>query len=173
MNKDVHPLRLAYAKAIRKLYGAYLQGDKNPALTEQAAMKISRLGLDYNAYMDLAVRMCGKLASYNKWPYPYFSTVVSDKTISKVAKLIKYSDLDDADDDTSELFEQELYYATAYIGWWFGENDKPERGDGDVPVQIKSKVAEYLCRMYGVSCTTSNYNHICRSLEASRNDSEQ
>jgi hypothetical protein len=164
----IHPLRLAYNKAIERMYKQTPWGDPNPIITEQAAMKIAKLGLDYGTYVDLAIRLCDGLAKHNGWKYPYYNVVVGDKVIAKVAKLTKYTELDDNDNDQSEMFEHELLYATAYIAWWFGEGEKPQRDGVDVPTSIKGKVAEYLCRMYGVPSTSSNYNVICKSLETRR-----
>lgn len=167
---SIHPLRYAYIKTLRRLYGATVRGDKNPDLTERAAMKIVKLGLDYNAYMDIAVKLCAGFAKEQGWKYPYYNVVIGDKTIDKVKRLTRYAELDMGDDDQSDVFEYELSYAVAYIDWWFGRGDKPIRGDTVTQTSIKTKVAEYLCRMYGIPHVTSNYNKICMALETLNNE---
>lgn len=165
---DVHPLRQAYIKAVRKQYGKYVGGDKDPCKTEQAAMKICKLGLDYAAYMDVALRLFDKFAKRKGWDYPYWSVIISPKTIARVAKMLNYTtDLDDDEEtDLSGMFEAELGWATDYIEWWFGRGPKPRREDcSDVPQTVKSQVAEYLCRLHGLANTSSNYNTICEALE--------
>lgn len=163
---DVHPLRASYIMMVRKNYGQFLKGDKNPAFTEQAAMKITKMGLSYNAYMDVAIRLCDSFAKRNGWAYPYYNAVIGDKTINKVKSMINYTtDMDEGSDDT-DLFESELGYAIDYIDWWFGRlENKPSREGTDTPVAIKSKVAEYVCRLHGVPYTSSNYNVICKAME--------
>lgn len=162
-----HPLRRAYAKVIYDVYGIPLRGDQNPVLTEQAAMKINRLGIDYKTYMGVAVRLCGSLAKHNGWKYPYYNVVVGGKTIDKVQKMLEYTSAMDAGNGIDEewLFEQELTYALAYIDWWFGRGAKPSRNDNEIDVTLKGKVAEYICTLHGIRYTSSNYNVICKALE--------
>lgn len=163
----VHPLRVAYIKEIRKQYKGFLRGDDNPALSEKQAMKIQRLGLSYAAYMTVAVKLNAGTAKFLGWKYPYYNAVIGDKTIDKVKKMLNYtSDLaNDNDARETDLFEQELIYATEYIEWWFGRGERPSRGEIDVPVSVKSAVAEYICRLRGIPYTSSNYNVICKALE--------
>lgn len=164
MNDNPHPLRIAYVQAIRDAYHQWLNStDRNPKLTESAAMKITRLGLSYNAYMDVSIRLCAPMASHFGWKYPYYNLVICDGTIAKVAKMVQYtSDL--CTDDNDNLFEHELTYVTAYIDWWFGRGSRPHRNGVDTS-QVRGEVAEYVCRLYGIPFISSNYNLICRALE--------
>lgn len=165
---ELHPLRLAYIKAIKKAYGAYIQGDKDPCKTETAARKICALGLDYDAYMDLVMKILEPLAKHFNWPYPYWNTAISDKTMAKVQKLIRLTPttlINDNLDCEEDLFESELAYAVDYVDWWLGKGPKPRHADLDIPPAIKARVAEYLCRLWGVPFTSSNYNVICKTLE--------
>ena len=170
MDDSNHSLWKNYACAIGKHYHRRVGSDKNPLLSERAAMKINKLGIDYGTYMDVAVRLCGWAVRDKGWPYPYYTLVISDGVINKIGKMMEYtSDLDDDhDNDVSDLFESELSHAMAYIDWWFGKGDKPVRGDIEVPAAIKHKVAEYICRMYGIPYMSSNYNKICQALETAQ-----
>jgi ribosomal protein S16 len=163
----VHPLRGAYAMVIYDVYGIPLRGDQNPIVTEQQAMKINRLGIDYKTYMGVAVKLCASLAKHNGWKYPYYNVVVGDKTIAKVQKLLDCTSVLDASNDNGdeESFEHELSYALAYIDWWMGKGAKPSRNGYKTDVAIVGKVAEYVCMLRGVRYTSSNYNVICRALE--------
>lgn len=161
---SVHPLRQAYIQAVYRQYGQRVRGDKNPTFTEQAAMKISRLGLDYRTYMDAAMKLCAGWMEYRHWKYPYYNAVIGDQTIAKVKSLLEYTTLDDGGEEV-DLFEYELLYATQYIEWWFGDGDRPRRNGVDVPMKIRDSVAQYLCNTYGVPFTSSNYNDVCRALE--------
>lgn len=164
-NGKVHPLRSAYISSVKRIYNKLLVGDKNPALTERAAMKISKLGLSYDDYISMALKLCDSTAKYMGWEYPYYNAVIGDKTISKIENVLKYApDAGKTDFDEEALFEYELSYATEYICWWFGESPRPRREE-DVPDGIKIKVAEYLCHIYGIPYTSSNYNMICQALE--------
>lgn len=141
-----------------------MRGDSCPARTEQAAMKISGMGLNYETYVELAIKLCKSFMKHFGWKYPYYNAVISDKTIAKVKGMVNYADVLETKDDT-ELFENELLFATQYIEWWFGRGERPYRNGIDVPMTIRSDVAEYLCRLYGLQFTSSNYNIICRALE--------
>lgn len=165
MNDHVHPLRAAYIAAVRKQCGQTLRGDTNPRLTERVATKIAELGMPFDMYMDIAIKLCIPTAKFYRWPYPYFTMVVGDKTIAKIKELAKLNTANNDNLDEECLFEQELAYATSYIDWWMGRIDtKPQRCI-DVPVRIKSQVVMQLCKVYGVTCYTSNYNDVCRALE--------
>lgn len=171
-SQQLHPLRLAYVCVVRKMYNDYIQGDRNPCKTEAAARKVSGLGLDYNTYVELAMKILQPTAQYYRWPYPYWNAVISDKTIERVRKLAKLTPVtvinNDNLDAEEELFEAELSYAVDYVEWWFGRLAcKPSRCD-DVVIApaIKTRVVQYLSRMWGVPCTSSSYNVLCKALEA-------
>lgn len=163
----IHPLRTAYMRSVRKLYKAQVGGDKDPCRTEMAAKKINALGLDYVAYVDVALKLLEPTMRFYGWPYPYWNSVISDKTIAKVQKLMRLTPsavINDNLDSEEDMFEAELSYAIDYVEWWFGRGDRPKHCI-DVPQAIKTRVAEYLCRMWGIPHTSSNYNVLCEALE--------
>lgn len=168
MNTAMHPLRVAYRQAVRKEYGQSVGGSSDMVKVEAAAMKISKTGLDYRSYMDVAVRMLEPTVKYKGWKYPYWSVVVSDKTIARVEKLaglVSGADMANDNPDEEVQFEAELSYAVEYVDWWLGKGEKPVHPDIEINPQIKSRVAEYLCSMWGVPCLSSNYNTLCKELD--------
>lgn len=164
MNDNVHPLRAAYINIIRSRYHQFPTGDKNPGLTERTAKVISDMGLTFDTYMDVAVRLCDGIAKFKGWAYPYYNVVIGQKTLDKIQKMLDYTDVRIDNPDDVCLFEEEMCYASSYIDWWFGRGPRPRR-EHDTPVSIRGKVAEALCLMYGIAYTSSNYNLICRALE--------
>ncbi len=163
---SLHPLRSAYVDAVKKQFNITLWGDKNTQLTEQAAMKIVKLGLDYRVYVEVALKLCAGVTKANGWPYPYYNVVIGDKTLDRVYKLLQYTEEVTTGEGGTDLFEHELIYATEYIEWWFGRGDKPSHGDVVVPGKVRSDVAAYLCKVYGIPFLSSNYNVICKALES-------
>ena len=156
----IHPLRLAYVDYIKEHYGFQLWQSTKPERTEIVAQKVSRLGLGYAEFIDVAVTLWDVWAEKKGWPYPYWTLVTSDKTFERIGELSELTSFV-ADDDR---FELELLYAGNYISWVLGKVERKPRRYIAVDVNTRARVAEYICTVYGVEFTSPNYNHIASQM---------
>lgn len=156
----MHPLKAAYNAYIGEHYGAY-DSREDEAKAEVVAQKIHKLGLPYEAFVEVACSLWHRWTVQKGWKYPYWNLVVSDSTFDRLSKLLEYTDVGQVSVDE---FEYELAHLLDYINWWLGDGDKPVR-ELDVPVQIKIDVSEYVCEMYGIQFVSSDYNYIAQQVE--------
>jgi len=160
----IHPLKQAYIDVVWERYGARLgRGDKNPERTEVIAQKVIALGLDYNVFVSLAVRMWDGWADRQGWPYPYWNVVTGDATFQRLEQFIDLGG-DTLDIDTASDFEAELMFAVSYVKWVRGLHGSKPRRIKDVCIKIQVAVAEHICRQYGVPSITSDLNYIAEQL---------
>lgn len=158
----IHPLRLAYIGYIKEHYGLRIWQEAKPERTEIVAQKVSRLGLGYTEFIDVAVSLWDEWAESKGWPYPYWTLVTSDKTFERIGELLELSSL--VTDDDVDRFELELIYAGSYISWVLGKVDHKPRRHIVADTIIRTDVARYICTVYGVEFTSPNYNHIASQM---------
>ena len=161
----IHPLRSAYITLIQKRYGAHLRGDGNPERTEVIAQRVMRLGLDYDEFVDVATSLWHVWADEKGWPYPYWNVITSDITFERIQKLLNLSDTMISAPDESAQYEAEAAYAFAYVHWMLGRNDVRPRREIDSSIEIRVRVAEYICSTHGLEFITSDLNSIAKQLE--------
>ena len=161
----IHPLRFAYITLMRKRYGARLGGDKNPERTEAVAQKVSRLGLDYDEFVNVATSLWHVWANEKGWPYPYWNLITSDTTFERIQDVLGLSEeMLSAPDDSSQ-YEAEAAYAFAYVHWMMGRTEDKPRREMDSDIDVRVKVAEHICNINGLDCITSDLNFIAKQLE--------
>jgi hypothetical protein len=161
----MHPLRVAFAKYVKKQYGAWPGDDKNAGRTEVQAQKVAGLGLTYAVYVEAACSLLHRWAEHKGWKYPYWNVVISDSTIGRIKVMLEYVDDMHNDADYHAAFTDELSFALDYIWWLNGQGDIRPRRVRKRPLRsVTVDVAEYLCTMYGIPCVSSNYNVIAKEL---------
>lgn len=155
----IHPLRRVYNEMIRERYHHSVWSDPNPCQTEALACKLDELGVPYGVYVDAAIRMWAGYARRQGWPYVYWNVVAGQKTLDKISKLL---DLGTKlqDDDCHDGFELEVAYATDYIAWMHGDLDAKPKRCAEADLSLRTKVARYLCQVFGIPYQTPNYNDI-------------
>lgn len=164
-----HPLKRAYNDAIRKEYGIKLWGDKAPERTDIVAQRVDGLGIPYGTFITLALAMWDDWAQRKGHSYPFWNVVTSDQTFDRLKRYLSLTR--DAEDDGApvEQFAGELEFALSYIRWLGGENpEHPERPTSSVSIMVKISVAEYICRLYGIPCVTSDYAYIAGQIAGRR-----
>lgn len=160
-SRYIHPLRQAYNTYVRTHYHVSVYGDKTPGKTDSAAARVQQLGLNYNDFIELAMKLWASYAASLNLPYPYWSMVICDNTFARLGKLLKMVDTDDTATSSGpvDAYQYELSFATAYIEWLQGKGDKPVR-ELQVDADIKHRVAKQLCMLYGIPYTSTDYNSI-------------
>lgn len=161
----IHPLKMAYIAYMRER-GAFVNGDKNPNRTEIVAQKVRRLGIDNDAFVELAVSLWEKWSKEQGHPYPYWNMVTSDKTFEWIESLLELGQLNG--DLVADDYVYEYMFAIDYVYWLLdGKDDKPTRlvvvGD-----ETKIEVADALCREFGVACVSSDYSYIAQQVTETR-----
>lgn len=160
----MHDLRLAYITKCKEL-GVTLRGDKDVEKTVLAAQKISRLGISYAEYMDLAFALLKPMCQHQGWRYPWYNIVISPSVISRIRKLLE---LEVSSTNTTAAVEQEalladeFQYLLEYVSWVRGDGDKPVRYHISSYV-VKKKAAEKLCSTYGIP-VIYDYNKLAQAL---------
>lgn len=156
----IHPFRAEYCKFIKEEYGVTTWGDKNPERTETFAQRVRKLGVPYACYVEVAVKLSEDWCYDEGMDYPYWNIITSDWVFEQVESLLSSIQLVEGvpDVDTTD-FNSELVWARSYIEWWCGRDEKPGFRPKP-PVKVKVRVAETLCRMYGVEYISSDYNVI-------------
>jgi len=141
-------------------------GDDNPERTEAVAQKVHRLGISYDEYVELACTLYDGWAKSQGWKYPYWNIVSSDKAVSRIAELLESGNGADSEEDKrqDDTYELELRYAMNYVNWYLhSDRVKPARyfvKDEEVII----RVAEHICSIYNIACTSSNYNDVAKQL---------
>ena len=159
----MHALRDEYNHQVNRRYHVRIGGDKDPERTELAAVRICALGIPFELFIDLALRIWEPYSKRMGWKYPYFSTVVGEKSIQRVKELLEYNDVTLAKDHSQE-FEEEVIFATEYIHWMQGQLDHKPVRELDVGLDIRNQVSRYLCQLFGVP-PTDNYNSIALEIQ--------
>jgi len=161
----IHLLKRAYIALIEERYGVRLWGDKNPERTEMVAQKVMRLGLDYGEFVNVATSLWHVRANEKGWPYPYWNVVTSDTTFERINAVLDLSDTMLSAPDESSQYEAEAAFAFAYVYWMIGRNDVKPRREVDSGIDVRVKVAEYICSTHGLEFVTSDLNFIAKQLE--------
>lgn len=170
MATSLHPLRLEYIKFIKERYDIDIGGDKAPERTEVIAQDILKLGVDYRTFVRLAVTLWDDWCIKTNKEYPYWNIVTSRKSMERVQAIIALAGdiLPLVDDELDDRFTIELIYAMTYVNWYCNGGVRPTRLGTRPTIEIRERVAGYICQLEGVPYISSNYNYVANLVRLIR-----
>lgn len=165
--KKLHSLQCSYIEYIWHRY-ACRSGSNRLYQPDKHAADIHRLGLNYDLYVELACALLQNWSDLQGWKYPYWTAVMSNSTMQRMATIVRLSDATELDDGYALKFQQELAYADSYVAWYIGKAAAKPKVCGVRDMDLRDAVAQYLCAMHGIEYLSSNYNSIARAMDEIR-----
>lgn len=157
-------LRSVYNAYVRSKYKVECWGDSHPHQTELIELKVLKLGLNFEEFVEIACALWHEFALAHGMQYPVWRLVTGAKTFERIGTVLQVLE-PTLQDPNYATYEFELLYAQQYMDWLAGSAPKPIHYL-DVPDDVKWSVAKQLCREYQIPYLSSNYNIIYRQIHA-------